>query len=77
MLLDKVFHIRVKVESHTTFYLKGICISDKKANANKHVLKQVSSWLSTTTKNDNRKIKIIESKELRSDFLMQVKNESN
>jgi len=67
---NKVFQIRVKVTSHTTFFLKGICVSDTKKKALNYVEKEVENWLNSSTQGDNRKIEIIECKELRSDFLM-------
>ena len=71
--MNKVFHVRVKVESHTTFYLKGVCIAKTKKLAIETTLKEVNNYVSKSTKGDNRKISIIECKELRSDFLLHHK----
>ncbi|MEB3799835.1 hypothetical protein INQ45_01675 [Flavobacterium columnare] len=74
---NKAFHIRVKVTSHTTFFMKGVCVSDSKKKAINYVEIEVQKWLSASTKGDaNRRIEIVECKELRTDFLMST-NEKN
>lgn len=71
--MNKVFHVRVKVESHTTFYLKGVCIAKTKKLAIETTLKEVNNYLSKSTKLDNRTVSIVDCKELRSDFLLHHK----
>ncbi|MDN3671667.1 hypothetical protein QWY99_01125 [Flavobacterium branchiarum] len=71
---DKAFHIRVKVTTNKTFYLKGVCVSESKKKASEYVVTEVDKWLSASTKQNNRKIEIVECKELRTDFLMSTNN---
>jgi hypothetical protein len=78
-MANKVFHIRVKVTSNNTFYMKGVCISESKKKAVEYVASEVNNWLRASRKDDNNKIDIIECKELRTDFIMSTngKNDSN
>lgn len=66
---NKAFHIRVKVISGGTVYLKGVCVSESKKKAIDYVTEEVNNWLKESPKKSN-KIEIIECKELRTDFIM-------
>jgi hypothetical protein len=76
-MANKAFHIRVKVTTNKTFYLKGVCVSESKKKATEYVETAVDKWLSALKKDDNRKIEIVECKELRTDFLMSTNSKND
>jgi hypothetical protein len=76
--MNKVFHIRTKVISHTTFFLKGICIAKTKKRAIFKTLFEVDKFLKNSPRGDKRDVSIVEIKELRADFILHHKdNDSN
>ncbi|KVV14835.1 hypothetical protein AP058_01891 [Flavobacterium sp. TAB 87] len=74
---NKVFHVRVKIISNRTFYLKGICIAKTSKIARDYAKAQTDNYLSLSTKGNDAVIKVVECKELRSDFIIHHQNESN
>lgn len=78
----KVFQIRVKITTNINkekMFMKGVIISPSKSVAIKECKNQIDDWIKQTQNFKQVKdIEVIECKELRTDFIIQVKkNASN
>lgn len=71
----KVFHIRLKMSigSFHPQYMKGVVIGKTRAKAHKKVLEEINEHYNQKNVVVNN-IEIVETKELRSDFIMQAKD---